>query len=61
MDNLTKEELEFLIDRCFRKQMRLEDSGLTDAVCYRISITARRKLEKMLEEFEKNLFTSEEK
>lgn len=53
MEELTKEELEFLIDRCFRKQMRLEDSGLEDAVCYRLSITARRKLEKMLEESKK--------
>lgn len=42
---LTKEELDFLIERCFRKQVRLEETGLTDAVCYELSISARKKLE----------------
>ena len=61
MEELTKEEIKFLIDRCFRKQIRLEDAGLEDAACYMLSITARRKLEKMLKEIEKKQFTSERK
>lgn len=47
---LTKEEIEFLIDRCFRKQVRLEEAGLTDALCYELSISIRKKLEKYLQD-----------
>lgn len=54
---LTEEELDFLIDRCFRKQVRLEEAGLTDAVCYGLSISARKKLEKI----RKNYLQDEQK
>lgn len=47
----TKEELEFLIDSCFRKQVRLEEAGLTDAKCYMLSITSRKKLENILKNY----------
>lgn len=48
METFTEEELTFLIDRCFRKQINLESAGLTDAQCYSLSITTRRKLENIL-------------
>lgn len=34
---LTEEELEFLYDRCSRKAQRLEEAGLQDIPCYRLS------------------------
>lgn len=34
---LTKEELDFLYDRCSRKAQRLEEAGLHDIPCYRLS------------------------
>jgi len=35
--NLTEEELNFLYDRCSRKAARLEEAGLEDIPCYRLS------------------------
>ena len=34
---LTGEELSFLYDRCSRKAARLEEAGLRDIPCYRLS------------------------
>lgn len=34
---LTQEELDFLYERCSRKAQRLEEAGLTDIPCYRLS------------------------
>ena len=34
---LTEEELDFLYDRCDRKAQRLEEAGLHDLPCYRLS------------------------
>ena len=34
---LTEEELMFLYDRCSRKAQRLEEAGLEDIPCYRLS------------------------
>lgn len=34
---LTKEELDFIYDRCSRKAARLEESHLEDVPCYRIA------------------------
>ena len=34
---LTEEELMFLYDRCSRKAQRLEEAGLQDIPCYRLS------------------------
>ncbi len=34
---LTEEELQFLYDRCSRKAQRLEEAGLQDIPCYRLS------------------------
>ncbi len=34
---LTEEELNFLYDRCSRKAARLEEAGLHDIPCYRLS------------------------
>lgn len=34
---LTSEELDFLYERCSRKAQRLEEAGLTDIPCYRLS------------------------
>lgn len=34
---LTKEELEFLYERCSRKAQRLEEVGLQDIPCYKLS------------------------
>lgn len=35
--DLTKEELEFIFDRCSRKAARLEEAHLKDIPCYRLS------------------------
>ena len=35
--NLTKEELDFIFERCFRKAARLEESHLEDVPCYKLS------------------------
>ena len=34
---LTEEELNFLYERCSRKAARLEEAGLADLPCYRLS------------------------
>lgn len=34
---LTEEEIQFLYDRCSRKAHRLEEAGLKDIPCYRLS------------------------
>ena len=34
---LTEEEINFLYDRCSRKAQRLEEAGLEDIPCYRLS------------------------
>lgn len=34
---LTKEELDFIYDRCSRKIARLEESNLKDIPCYRLA------------------------
>jgi hypothetical protein len=34
---LTKEELDFIYERCSRKAARLEDANLTDIPCYTLS------------------------
>lgn len=34
---LTREELDFLYERCSRKAQRLEDANLMDIPCYRLS------------------------
>ena len=41
---LTKEEKEMLENYLFRKQVNLENSGLTDAKCYRLILSIRKKL-----------------
>ena len=35
--DLTKEELDFIYDRCSRKAAKLEESHLEDVPCYRLS------------------------
>lgn len=35
--NLTKEELDFIFERCSRKAARLEESHLEDVPCYKLS------------------------
>ena len=35
--NLTKEELDFIMERCSRKAARLEESHLEDVPCYKLS------------------------
>lgn len=34
---LTKEELDFIYERCSRKAARLEEAGLKDIPCYRLA------------------------
>jgi len=34
---LTEEEIQFLYERCSRKAQRLEEAGLKDIPCYRLS------------------------
>ena len=34
---LTKEELDFIYERCLRKATRLEEANLKDISCYRLS------------------------
>jgi hypothetical protein len=35
--NLTKEELDFIFERCSRKAARLEESHLEDVPCYKLA------------------------
>ena len=50
---LTEEELQFVYDRCSRKAMRLEESGLHDLPCYRLSWQVMGKINDLKKE-EKN-------
>ena len=43
---LTKEEAEMLEYYLFKKQINLENSGLTDAKCYPLICSIRKKLNK---------------
>ena len=47
---LTKEELDFLYDRCSRKAQRLEEANLTDIPCYYLSWQVMGKINKLKEE-----------
>ena len=47
---LTKEELDFLYDRCSRKAQRLEEANLTDIPCYYLSWQVMEKINKIKEE-----------
>ena len=51
---LTKEEAEMLENYLFKKQINLENSDLTDAKCYRLILSIRKKLSK--KQFTNNLF-----
>ncbi len=44
---LTEEELNFIYDRCSRKAVRLEDAGLQDVPCYRLSWQIMTKISKI--------------
>lgn len=41
---LTREELDFIHERCSRKAQRLEDANLMDIPCYRLSWQVMRKI-----------------
>ena len=43
---LTKEEAEMLENYLFKKQINLENSNLTDAKCYGLILSIRKKLSK---------------
>ena len=45
---LTKEELNFIYDRCSRKAARLEEAHLDDLPCYRLSWQVMSKIYKAL-------------
>ena len=47
---LTKEELDFLYERCSRKAERLEEAGLEDIPCYYLSWQVMTKINKLKEE-----------
>lgn len=44
---LTPEELDFLYERCSRKAQRLEEAGLKDIPCYRLSWQVMSKISKV--------------
>ena len=46
---LTKEEAEMLENYLFKKQINLENSNLTDAKCYRLILSIRKKLSKAMQ------------
>ena len=50
---LTKEELDFLYDRCSRKAQRLEEAGLEAIPCYYLSWQVMEKINKIKEEINK--------
>ena len=50
---LTKEELDFLYNRCSRKAQRLEEANLTDIPCYYLSWEVMTKINKLKEEINK--------
>ena len=43
---LTKDEAEMLENYLFKKQINFENSNLTDAKCYRLILSIRKKLSK---------------
>jgi hypothetical protein len=47
---LTKEELDFLYERCSRKAARLEEAHLKDIPCYRLSWQVMSKIFKVQKE-----------
>ena len=47
---LTKEELDFIYDRCSRKAARLEEAHLKDIPCYRLSWQVMAKISRTREE-----------
>lgn len=49
---LTPEELDFLYERCSRKAQRLEEAGLMDISCYRLSWQVMSKISKVKKEQE---------
>lgn len=44
---LTQEELDFIQERCSRKAQRLEEAGLKDIPCYRLSWQVMSKISKL--------------
>jgi hypothetical protein len=44
---LTEDELNFLYDRCSHKAQRLEEAGLKDIPCYRLSWQVMSKINKV--------------
>ena len=50
---LTPEELDFLYERCSRKAQRLEEAGLKDIPCYRLSWQVMSKISKVRSEGDK--------
>lgn len=44
---LTQEELDFIYERCSRKAQRLEEAGLKDIPCYRLSWQVMSKISKL--------------
>lgn len=44
---LTEEELDFIRERCSRKAQRLEEAGLMDIPCYRLSWQVMSKISKL--------------
>lgn len=49
---LTQEELDFIQERCSRKAQRLEEAGLIDIPCYRLSWQVMSKISKIKKEQE---------
>ena len=45
---LTKEEMNFIYDRCHRKAMRLDEANLKDIPCYELSYSIMSKVFKEL-------------
>lgn len=50
---LTQEELDFIQERCSRKAQRLEEAGLMDIPCYRLSWQVMSKISKVRSEEDK--------
>ena len=46
---LTQEELDFIRERCSRKAQRLEEAGLRDIPCYRLSWQVMSKISRIKE------------
>ena len=48
------EQLDFIYDRCFNKMMHLEDAGLKDTPCYRLSLEITHLIYEVKKEKEEN-------